>query len=91
MIRSVARLDALKQSLSYLPLTTDAMLQAATLWAQARQLGQPTAADAALDGDVILAAQALTSGEPQVIIATSNIAHLARFVPAELWENIPPT
>jgi len=89
MIRSVARFDSLKQSLVYLPLTTDAMLRAAVLWAQARQLGQPTSADAALDGDVILAAQALTSGESQVIVATTNVVHLARFVPADLWENIP--
>ena len=56
--RSVARLDMLKRTLEYLPLTTDTMLHAAAFWAQARQTGMPTALDPALDGDVILAAQA---------------------------------
>ncbi len=66
------------------------MRKAAELWAQARQSGRQTAADPALDGDVILAAQALTLGLPQVVIATTNVGHLGRFVPAELWQNIIP-
>jgi hypothetical protein len=39
---------------------------------------------------MILAAQALTLGAPAVDIATSNVGHLSRFVPAELWQNITP-
>jgi len=39
---------------------------------------------------MILAAQALTLGDPDVIIATTNVGHLARFVPADLWQNIAP-
>jgi predicted nucleic acid-binding protein len=86
----LAALDALAGQLEYLPLTTTAMRKSAELWALARQQGQPTAADAALDADVILAAQALTLGPPDVVIATTNVGHLARFVPAELWQNILP-
>jgi predicted nucleic acid-binding protein len=84
----IARLDALARSLEYLPLTTRAMHQAASFWAQARQQGRPTAVDAALDGDMILAAQAVTLNEPGVVVATTNVRHLSRFVAADLWSNI---
>ena len=84
----LARLDALVGLLEYLPLTTAAMRQAALLWAQARQQGQPTADDKALDGDVILAAQAITLGSMDMVIATTNVGHLTRFVPAALWPDI---
>jgi predicted nucleic acid-binding protein len=86
---ALANLDAIGAQLDYLPLTTDAMRLAAELWAQARIAGQPTAPDPALDGDVILAAQALRLNLP-VVVATGNPAHLTRFVPAELWSNIAP-
>jgi hypothetical protein len=56
-MRGLARLDALVSHLEYLPLTTAAMREAADLWAQARQQGQPTASDKAIDADVILAAR----------------------------------
>lgn len=88
--RAIARLDALAQATEYLPLTTAAMRRAAELWAQARQQGQPTAGDNTIDADMILAAQALTLGTPDVVIATTNIGHLSRFVPAELWQNLLP-
>lgn len=82
-------LDSLAHTLEYLPLTTAAMRLAADLWAQSRNTGRPTGPDPALDGDVILAAQAITLGV-QVVVATMNTAHLVRFVPAELWSNITP-
>ncbi len=84
----LARLDALASRLEYLPLTTAAMRQAARFWAQAREQGQPTADDKALDGDVILAAQAVTLGVADVVIATTNVGHLLRFAPAALWPDI---
>jgi predicted nucleic acid-binding protein len=86
---ALANLDAFGVQLDYLPLTTDAMRLAAEIWARARNTGQPTAPNAALDSDVILAAQAL-SLNTAVVVATSNLAHLTRFVPAELWSNIAP-
>lgn len=84
------RLDALSKQLEYLPLSTDAIRQAATFWAEARKSGQPTADDKALDGDVILAAQAAILGGADVVIATTNVGHLSRFTPASLWPEIAP-
>lgn len=86
---ALRNLDQLALRLEYLPLTTPAMRRAAELWAQARSTGQPTAPDPALDADIILAAQAL-SLNTAIVVATSNPAHLTRFVPAELWSNITP-
>ena len=37
---------------------------------------------------MILAAQAATLGFPDVVIATTNVGHLSRFVRAELWQQI---
>jgi predicted nucleic acid-binding protein len=86
--RGIARLDALVSSLEDLPIHTRAMRQAALFWAEARQQGQPTAPDSALDADVILAAQAATLDLSDTVIATTNVGHLARFVRAELWHTI---
>ena len=85
LTRSIERLDRLKQVLTYSPLTTDAMLRAAELWTAARREGQPTADRQALDGDVILAAQAEQLGG---IVATDNVRHLARYVDAREWREI---
>ncbi len=89
----VRRLDALKAVLDYLPITTSVMLRAAELWAEARMQGRPTADDKSLDGDIILAAQALLVGaeSDEVMIATTNVAHLALFVDAQVWERISST
>jgi hypothetical protein len=50
------------------------------------------AANEALDGDAILAAQALVAVGPGdvVTIATDNVGHLSRFVDAEVWTTIQP-
>jgi len=85
MTRSVRRLDQLKEALTYLPLTTATMLEAASLWAQARQRGQSVADPKELDGDVILAAQAQQVG---AMVATENVGHLALFVEVKSWRAI---
>ena len=82
---SIARLDRLKADLQYLPLTTETMLKAADLWATARRLHRQTAGNDALDGDVILAAQALQVGG---MVVTENIGHLGLFVEAKTWREI---
>ena len=76
----------------FIPLTTDHLEIAAQLWGQARRAGQPTADPQALDGDVILAAQAIGLGylPAQFIIATTNPGHIARYAPCDLWTNIQP-
>jgi hypothetical protein len=73
-----------------LPITTPALREAAQLWAQARQQGQPTAGDKTIDGDMILVGQTITIGVPNIVIATTNLGHLSRFIAAELWQNIDP-
>lgn len=90
-VSGLTRLGALVRLLEYLPLTTAAMRQAAVFWAQARQQGQPTADDKALDDDVILAAQAITLGVTDTVIAMTNVGHLSRFAPAALWPDITAT
>jgi predicted nucleic acid-binding protein len=84
---SLRQLDRLNEELIYVPLTTSTMRRAASMWADARRAGRPTAADQALDCDVILAAQALEMGA-QVI--TENAAHLSRYGPALSWTDLPP-
>ena len=90
--RGIKRLDLWRTTGAYLPLTTEAMLLAAQFWAEARKQGRPTAPDLALDGDVILAgqAEALRGQGMQVIVATANIRHLARFTEARRWQDIEP-
>ena len=89
-LKGLERLDLLKRVFYYVPLTTDVMLRAAELWADLRRRGLPTASPDALDGDAILAAQALTACGPDdtVVVATGNVGHLARFVDARIWDQI---
>lgn len=83
--RSIQRLDELCELLDYLPLDTATMRRAAEFWADSRSRGNPTAADVALDGDVILAAQAAMVGG---MIVTSNRKHLSQFVPTREMNDI---
>ena len=63
---------------------------AADFRARARRQGRPTAADPALDADMILAAQAAVAGVggDQAVIATTNVQHLALFADARHWRDI---
>src|SRR2546427_9814407 len=86
-VEAIERLNALKVDLGYIPITTAMMLRAAEFWAEAREQGTPTADPKELDADVILAAQAdlLIGTGLEVVIVTTNVGHLARFVPAKKW------
>jgi predicted nucleic acid-binding protein len=86
--KGVVRLDELKTTLGFVPITSEAMLQAAAFWAEARRRGRPTAGGESLDADVILAAQAATLTGKTVVVATSNPKHISRFVSADRWQNI---
>ncbi|NJN87544.1 MAG: type II toxin-antitoxin system VapC family toxin [Leptolyngbyaceae cyanobacterium SL_7_1] len=90
LLQSLRRLDDLKQTLEYVSIRTETMLLAATLWAEARQAGQPTADIKALDGDVILSAQArlLCDQTTEVVVATTNVGHLSRFITASDWQSV---
>jgi hypothetical protein len=72
--KALARLDDLGQALGYVALSTPMMRRAAQFWADARNAGLPTAADPALDGDVILAAQvAVSAGDEDAPATTFSI------------------
>ena len=95
-IQSIAELTNLQNHYRYAPINAEAMLRAAELWAKMRNEGTTTGDPKKIDVDAILAAQALTEGErlgfapAQIIVATSNVAHLSRMVSADLWQNIAP-
>jgi predicted nucleic acid-binding protein len=88
----VRRLEALTTRLQYAEITTPIMRKAAEFWADVRRRGLPTSGNQALDADAILAAHAALIGGPgdAVTVATSNVAHLARFpgVDARDWATI---
>ena len=88
--RGLGRLNALKAMLGYAPITTTVMLKAAEFWATARNVGRPSADDASLDADIILAAQAgaLVRAGDETVIATTNVRHLALFASARMWREI---
>jgi predicted nucleic acid-binding protein len=81
----LARLDELGQHLDYLSISTPALRRAASIWAQARHSGRPAASPDALDGDAILAAQALEVGGT---VVTENTDHFDGVVPAQRWEEV---
>jgi hypothetical protein len=90
----ITRLDEFCEAVPgrYLPLSDTALRLGCRLWARARQTGVPTADPNELDCAVLIAAQALDLGLPQpaFIIASTNVGHLSRFVPAALWTDIGP-
>ena len=80
--RSILQLDELRNLMEFLPIDSEAMRRAAELWAESRIAGRPTAGDDALDGDVILAAQA--EGVDGIVL-TDNIKHFEHLAPCQLW------
>ena len=91
-MRGLLRLDSFISSnaVSYLPINTTVMRQAAILWAEARQQGRPAADNKALDSDMILTAQAIIQCDSNVVIATTNVKHFPLSVEANTWQNITP-
>jgi predicted nucleic acid-binding protein len=89
-VTGIRRLDQLKAAITYRPITTEVMLKAAELWAEARRRGRPTPDPKELDGDVILAAQAALVADEgnEVIIDTTNVGHLSQFIDAREWRLI---
>ena len=78
----LTRLDQLTAVFGYLPVSTAMWKRAAELWADARRHGRPTANPAALDADVLIAAQAI---EIQATVVTSNPTHLGQWVTIQTW------
>jgi predicted nucleic acid-binding protein len=102
-VQAVARLESFATDTSdrYVPIDTATWREAARLWANVRRRGVPTASDAGLDGDALLAAQvflwSVRTGVPlvRIAVATSNVGHLNRFIdandsvlPAFRWQDI---
>ena len=90
LVKSIRRLDELKATLGFLPISTDAMLKASQFWADARRRGRPTSHEKTLDADAILAGQTASYSAKDVMVATTNPVHLSRFVAAEHWHKITP-
>lgn len=79
--KSISNLNKFKQTQRFVPLTSEALLQAGEIWAWLHKNGQATSYIKNIDVDVILAAQALSQKEyfDQVIILTQNLKHISRF------------
>jgi predicted nucleic acid-binding protein len=88
-LAGLARLDWMKATFTYAPITTAVMLRAASFWAAARSAGRKCADDRALDADMILAAHAdVLSATRNTVIATTNPRHLTLFCDARHWRAI---
>lgn len=86
--KQLAQLDALGEALYFAPLSRPVMQDAAHVWAEARNRGQPFTSEDRLDGDAILIAQTRALGRlDQIGVITENIQHLSPFVPAVRWED----
>lgn len=88
-VATLRRLDELKDTIRYLPIITPAMQTAAEFWADVGWRDLPTAPDPRVDGDVILAAQAVVLAEEtsSALVVTDKLGHLSRFVTARRWED----
>lgn len=76
------RLNTLSTLFPYLAVSTAMWQRAAEFWAEARSRGVPTANNDALDGDVLIAAQAASI---QATVVTTNAAHISIWVPTKSW------
>ena len=92
IVQGIENLDALQQVIDFLPLTKSVMKEAAQLWAEARCQGIQTADIKNIDADIIIAAQCKLLKEEYlgqyIVIATTNVKHLQRFIEALEWKDI---
>ena len=92
IVQGIENLDALQQVIDFLPLTKSVMKEAAQLWAEARCQGIQTADLKNIDADIIIAAQCKLLKEEYpgqyIVIATTNVKHLQRFIEALEWKDI---
>ena len=93
--KCLQRLEDIRSRTSYFKIETEVMLKAAEIWAYARQLGKQTAENKALDGDAIIAAQAIIAKTAGVYIeiATTDTRDLNRLlapycITAKRWRDI---
>jgi predicted nucleic acid-binding protein len=88
----INNLDSLASLIDFLPVTKTVLKKAAQLWAQIRIQGLPTADSKNIDADIIIAAtcQIIQEEYPgqKLIVATSNVKHLSRFLEAKQWQEI---
>ena len=89
-ITGIPDLDVLADLIDFIPVDLEITRLAGELWALARRDGIPTAANERLDADLIICAtsQSLAQNHPgrNVIVATTNVKHLSRFVAAATWQ-----
>jgi hypothetical protein len=94
-LNSIPNLDNLQEIISFLPITSELLKKASSLWADARSQGIPTADNKSLDIDIIICShwQMLKEEFPAryVVIATTNVKHLSRFSEAKTWRDISIT
>lgn len=85
-------LDDLLDRLTYLPITTPDMREAALVWAHSRQIGRSLADSQALDCDAILLGQFKNFAliNPPAVIATTDVSDLKNFADARLWQDVIP-
>jgi predicted nucleic acid-binding protein len=91
-VEGIENLDQLQDLIEFLPITKNLMKKAAELWAISRSKGQATADIKNIDADIIIATtcQLLQVEDPDqnLIIATTNVKHLSRFLEARNWREI---
>ena len=85
-------LDELGARFDLVDVSAEAFRRAAEFWAIVRRAGRPTADPKALDADTLVAGVAATIADPwdDVIVATTNVGHFARFpgIDARPWGDI---
>lgn len=89
---NINNLDELRAIIEFLKLETEVLFTASEVWKEARQIGQKTADDGNIDVDMIIIAhwRLLNAKYPSryIVIATTNVKHLGKFVEALNWEDI---